>query len=330
MEWSGGQLLDIWLEPTPIRSQLVWLLNWWSYGSTAEDTHTPMLELRREGNCMYTEVLSVTWLLGSSVESKSLLAQLQFAVWTHSCRANNQMNLLVYITIFFSLCTHRWSTKCFSVLGGLQLIRVHGIERMDVHLLHDACVMSCSFSTFHDSLCFCGASCVHKLLSNSWLFASSSLPSFSFCFLLLLVLVFLVLIPELVKFQKYYLWGEVVAKLSGHYIITRSHLLAVAHTSIRVFVRTLQILLKDNSEAALSIVWGRRVWEGGNNNEWVLLLFFFYQCCLIKPFFVFFSFSCSVFPLSTREGLPFQQCVSTLMIFPLFFFLVLQFHHPPS
>jgi hypothetical protein len=42
-------------------------------------------------------------------------------------------------------------------------------------------------------------------LSNSWLFASSSLPSFSFCFLLLLVPVFLVLIPELVKFQKYYL-----------------------------------------------------------------------------------------------------------------------------
>jgi hypothetical protein len=136
MEWSGGQLLDIWLEPTPICSQLVWLLNWWSYGSTAEDTHTPMLELRREGNCMYTDVLSVTWLLGSSVESKSLLAQLQFAVWTHSCRANNQMNLLVYNTIFFFLCTHRWSTKCFSVLGGLQLIRVCGIERMDVHLLH--------------------------------------------------------------------------------------------------------------------------------------------------------------------------------------------------
>jgi hypothetical protein len=49
------------------------------------------------------------------------------------------------------------------------------------------------------------------------------------------------------------------------------------------------------------------------------LFVFFYRCCLIKPFFVFFSFSCSVFPLSTREGLPFQQCVSTLMIFPLFF-----------
>jgi hypothetical protein len=51
----------------------------------------------------------------------------------------------------------------------------------------------------------------------------------------------------------------VVAKLSGHYIITRSHLVAVARTSIRVFVRTLQILLKGNSEAALSIVWGPRV-----------------------------------------------------------------------
>lgn len=50
-----------------------------------------------------------------------------------------------------------------------------------------------------------------------------------------------------------------VAKLSGHYIITRSHLVAVARTSIRVFVRTLQILLKGNSEVALSIVWGPRV-----------------------------------------------------------------------
>jgi hypothetical protein len=106
---------------------------------------------------------------------------------------------------------------------------------------------------------------------------------------LLLVPVFLVLIPELVKLQKYYLWGEVVAKLSGHYIITRSHLVAVARTSIRVFVRTLQILLNGNSEAALSIVWGPRVWECGNNSEWVLLLFFFLIDVVWSSHFLFSS-----------------------------------------
>ncbi len=146
------------------------------------------------------------------------------------------------------------------------------------------------------------ASCVHKLLSNSWLFASSSLPSFSFCFLLLLVPVFLVLIPELVKFQKYCLWGEVVAKLSGYYIIKRSHLVAVARTSIRVFVRTLQILLKGNSEAALSIVWGPRVWEGGNNNEWVLLLFCFFFINVVWSSHFLFSSPSPVQSFHCRHG----------------------------